>query len=88
MTENEIAKIVVDAEYHIHRGLGPCFLESVYEVILAYALSSKRLKGRRWYQLYLMAFSGLPIAVGFLCGFAGVPAAALREIFSFPVYPG
>jgi hypothetical protein len=35
MTENEIAKIVVDASYHIHRRLGPGLLESVYEVILA-----------------------------------------------------
>ncbi len=35
MTENEIAKIVVDAAYHIHRRLGPGLLESVYEVILA-----------------------------------------------------
>jgi len=35
MTENEIAKIAVDAAYHIHRRLGPGLLESVYEVILA-----------------------------------------------------
>jgi len=41
MTENEIAKIVADAAYHIHRRLGPGLLESVYEVILAYALNSR-----------------------------------------------
>jgi len=35
MTENEIAKIVVDAAYHIHRRLGPGLLEPVYEVIVA-----------------------------------------------------
>ncbi|MBL7204214.1 MAG: GxxExxY protein [Desulfobacteraceae bacterium] len=51
MTENEIAKIVVDAAYHIHRKLGPGLLESVYEVILAYALN---IRGR-------MAFFRLPI---------------------------
>jgi len=41
MTENEIAKIVVDAAYYIHRRLGPGLLESLYEVILAYALNSR-----------------------------------------------
>ena len=29
MTENEIAKIIVDAAYHIHKRLGPGLLESV-----------------------------------------------------------
>lgn len=38
LTENEIAKIVVDAAYHIHQKLGPGLLESVYEVVLAYEL--------------------------------------------------
>jgi len=35
MTENEIAKEVVDAAYAIHTKLGPGWLESVYEVLLA-----------------------------------------------------
>jgi len=35
MTENEIAKIVVDAAFHVHTKLGPGLLESVYEVVLA-----------------------------------------------------
>jgi len=47
MTENEIAKIVVDAAYHIHRRLEPCLLGLVYEVIPAYALSSRRLNIER-----------------------------------------
>jgi len=29
MTENEIAKIIVDAAFHIHKSLGPGLLESV-----------------------------------------------------------
>ena len=33
MTENEIAKIVVDAAFQIHKGMGPGLLESVYEVV-------------------------------------------------------
>ena len=35
MTENEIAKQVMDAAFLIHRALGPGLLETVYEVILA-----------------------------------------------------
>ena len=34
MTENEIAKEVVDAAYQIHTKLGPGLFEIVYEVIL------------------------------------------------------
>jgi GxxExxY protein len=39
MTENEIAKIIVDRVFHIHTELGPGLLESVYEEILYYELS-------------------------------------------------
>ncbi len=38
MTENEIAKMIVNAAYKIHTTLGPGLLESVYEVVLAYEL--------------------------------------------------
>ena len=38
MTENEIAKIIVDAAFHIHKRLEPGLLETVYEVVLAYVL--------------------------------------------------
>ena len=44
MTENEIAKIIVDAAFHVHKKLGPGLLESVYEVILAHALKSNSFK--------------------------------------------
>ena len=44
MTENEIAKAVVDSAYHIHRKLGPGLLESVYEVILANELKKRGLE--------------------------------------------
>ena len=39
MTENDIAKVVVDAAFHIHRELGPGVLESVYEAIMEYELT-------------------------------------------------
>ena len=47
MTENEIAKEVVDAAYHIHTRLGPGLFESVYEVVLAYELKKRGLEAER-----------------------------------------
>jgi GxxExxY protein len=43
MTENEIAKIIVDAAYKIHSKLGPGLLESVYQSILVYELECRGL---------------------------------------------
>jgi len=43
MTENEIAKIIVDAAFNVHKSLGPGLLESVYEVILAHELKKRGL---------------------------------------------
>ena len=47
MTENEIAKTIVDAAFHIHKRLGPGLLEAVYEVVLAYVLQRRGLKVER-----------------------------------------
>ncbi len=38
MTENELARIVVDLAYKIHTRLGPGLLESVFEAIMLYEL--------------------------------------------------
>ena len=43
LTENEIAKEIVDAAYQIHQSLGPGLLESVYEIILAHELRKRGL---------------------------------------------
>jgi len=43
MTENEIAKEIVDAAFKIHLTLGPGLLESVYEAVLAYELKQRGL---------------------------------------------
>jgi GxxExxY protein len=43
MTENEIAKIIVNTCYNIHVNLGPGLLESVYEKILLYELKEQGL---------------------------------------------
>lgn len=44
MHENEIAKIVVDCAYKVHRTLGPGLLENVYRAALAYELTKRGLK--------------------------------------------
>ena len=44
MTENAIAKEIVDAAFHIHTALGPGLLESVYQAVLAYELSQRGLR--------------------------------------------
>jgi GxxExxY protein len=43
MTENQAAKIIVDAAYRIHTRLGPGLLESVYQTVLAYELTKRGL---------------------------------------------
>ena len=47
MTENEIAKRVVDAAYQVHTRLGPGLLESVYEVVLDHELKRRGLGSAR-----------------------------------------
>ncbi len=44
MTENELAKVIVNTCYNIHVELGPGLLESVYEEILCYELTSQGFK--------------------------------------------
>ncbi len=44
MTENAIAKEIVDAAFRIHTTLGPGLLESVYQTVLAYELSRRGLR--------------------------------------------
>ena len=47
MTENEIAKEIVDVAFKIHTTFGPGLLESVYETIMAYELQKHGLRVRR-----------------------------------------
>ena len=47
MTENEIAKHILDAAFLVHTKLGPGLLESVYEVIIAYELKKRGLTAER-----------------------------------------
>ena len=47
MTENEIAKQILDAAFIVPTKLGPGLLESVYEVVLAYELQKRGLTTER-----------------------------------------
>src|SRR6476646_1952517 len=44
MTENAIAKEIVDAAFRIHTSLGPGLLASVYDTVLAYELDRRGLR--------------------------------------------
>jgi GxxExxY protein len=64
MTENEIAKIVVDAAIKVHRALGPGLLESVYEIVLAHELAKRGLKVERQVSIPI-EYNGLKFQEGF-----------------------
>ena len=64
MTENEIAKEVVDAAVKIHRALGPGLLESVYEVVLARELELRGLRVQRQVAVQI-EYEGLKFDEGF-----------------------
>jgi len=51
MTENELARQVVDCCFHIHRNLGPGLFESVYEEVLAYELTKRGLDIQRQFEV-------------------------------------
>jgi GxxExxY protein len=44
MSENAVARQIVDAAYRVHTTLGPGLLESVYEAALAYELEKRGLR--------------------------------------------
>ncbi len=64
MTENEIAKIVVDCALKIHSALGPGLLESVYEEILAYELIKRGLQIERQQPIGVI-YDNLKMDIGF-----------------------
>src|SRR5574343_315045 len=65
MTENEIAEIVLDVAFKIHRELGPGLFESVYESILAYELENVyELEIKRQYPVAIY-WEGYEMGIGF-----------------------
>jgi len=64
MTENEVAKHIVDVAFKIHSGYGPGLLESVYEAIMAYELEKRGLIATRQQPIPLV-HEQLRMGVGF-----------------------
>lgn len=64
MTENQIAREIVDAAFQMHVRLGPGLLESVYEAVLGYELRKRGLSCQ--HQIYLpVAYDEVWIDIGF-----------------------
>ena len=64
MTENEIAREVVDAAYKVHTTLGPGLLESVYEAVLAFELEKRGLRVQRQVPI-AVSYESLRFDLGF-----------------------
>ena len=64
VTENEVAKQIVDAAYRVHTSLGPGLLESAYEAVLAYELEQRGLRTVRQ-QAVPIVYQGTRIEMGF-----------------------
>jgi len=64
MTENDLAKQIVDAAYRVHTNLGPGLLESAYEAVLAYELENRGLHVVRQ-QAVPIIYQGTRIEMGF-----------------------
>lgn len=66
MTENEIATIIVDTAFHIHRDLGPGLFESVYERIMEAELTKRGLTVDRQKPIPIV-YNGVDFEAGFRC---------------------
>lgn len=66
MTENEIATIVVDTAFHIHRDIGPGLFESVYERIMEVELTKRGLTVDRQHPIPIV-YNGVQFKAGFRC---------------------
>jgi len=64
MTENEIAEVIVDAAYHIHKTLGPSLLESVYQRVMLYELRKRGLHAKAEVPVYI-AYDGQEMGEAF-----------------------
>ena len=68
MTENELARIVVDACFKVHKALGPGILESAYERILAVELRARGLRFVRQKPIGIF-YDGVRVDFGFRADF-------------------
>jgi GxxExxY protein len=66
MSENEIATIIVDTAFRIHRDIGPGLFESVYERILEAELTKRGLTVHRQKPIPIV-YDGIHFEAGFRC---------------------
>jgi len=64
MTENELAKQIVNAAYRVHTTFGPGLLESVYEVTLAHEIERQGIKVLRQQALPVI-YETIRMEIGF-----------------------
>ena len=64
MTENEVAKHIVDVAFKIHSRFGPGLLESVYETIMSYELKKRGLQVNRQ-QPIPVVYESIRMNIGF-----------------------
>jgi GxxExxY protein len=64
MTENEIATIIVNCCFKIHKLSGPGLLESVYEEVLTYELSNCNLEIKRQHPIPVV-YESVKMNLGF-----------------------
>ena len=62
--EEEIAKLIVDSAYTVHKNLGPGLLERVYEVCFCHELNKRGLKCERQIAVPIV-YDGLKFDEGF-----------------------
>lgn len=66
MTENEIATVIVDTAFRIHRDIGPGLFESVYERIMEVELTKRGLNVGRQKAIPIV-YHGVHFEAGFRC---------------------
>lgn len=64
MTENEIARIIVDAAYKIHTEIGPGLLESAYQTLLSHELKKRNLSIKTEVPMPL-TYDGIHLDIGY-----------------------
>ena len=64
MTDEDVAREILDAAMAVHRELGPGLLESAYEQCLAFELARRGLKVERQKELPLV-YQGMKIDAGY-----------------------
>ena len=64
VTENEVARVVVDSAFRVHTALGPGLLESVYEAVLSVELGARGMQDARQ-QPVPVVYGALRFSMGF-----------------------